>query len=60
MTDQEQLCDIRIWCEECQRCDYTVVEDKYHCASCGKLLHLDRTVQQANLTITTDDKDQPS
>ena len=60
MTEEEKLCDIRIWCEECQRCDYTTVEDQYYCASCGKLLQLDQDVHQANFTVITDDEDQPS
>jgi hypothetical protein len=60
MTEQENSCDIRIWCEECQLCDYTTVGDKYFCASCGKLLHLDREVHQAKFTIIDDDKEQPS
>jgi hypothetical protein len=57
MTEQDKTCDIRIWCEECQRCDYTTEGDKYHCASCGKLLHPDPDMHQANFTIATDEKD---
>jgi hypothetical protein len=60
MPDNEKSCDIRIWCEECQRCDYTVDGDTYRCASCGKLLHLDQTVHQANFTVVTDDTDNQS
>ena len=60
MTEQEKSCDIRIWCEECQRCDYTTDGEKYICASCGKLLQIDRKVHQANFTVITDDKEQPS
>ncbi|HLO24990.1 MAG TPA: hypothetical protein VK187_02675 [Geobacteraceae bacterium] len=60
MTEQEKSCDIRIWCEECQRCDYTIDGEKYICVSCGKPLKVDRKVHQANFTIITDDKDQPS
>jgi hypothetical protein len=59
MTEQEESCDIRIWCEECQLCDYTSVGDKYFCTSCGKLLQLDLKVHQANFNVVTDDKDQP-
>ena len=60
MTEQKKSGDIRVWCEACQRCDYTIVKNKYFCVSCGKLLHLDRKVHQAKFTIITDDKDKPS
>ena len=60
MTENENSCDIRIWCEDCQRCDYTTIGDKYVCATCGKFLHLDRNVHQAEFTIITDEKDRPS
>lgn len=60
MTEQDKTCDIRIWCEECQLCDYTTVGDKYYCAFCGKPLHLDPAMHQANFTIVTDDKDESS
>ena len=60
MTEQEESCDIRIWCEECQKCDYTTDGDKYFCVSCGKLLQLDENVHQATFTVVTEEKEQPS
>ena len=60
MTEQDKTCDLRIWCEECQRCDYITKGDKYYCASCGKLLLPDPNMHIANFTIVTDDKDESS
>lgn len=40
----EESCDVRVWCEPCQRSDYTTEGDKYLCASCGKILVLDHEV----------------
>jgi rRNA maturation endonuclease Nob1 len=60
MSEHEESGDIRIWCDECQLCDYTTVEDNYFCTSCGKLLHIDREVHQANFVIVNDDKDKLS
>ena len=60
MTEQEKSCDIRIWCEECQLCDYTTDGDSYVCASCGKNLQIDRDVHQANFSVITDDQEQPA
>jgi rRNA maturation endonuclease Nob1 len=60
MSEQEESCDIRIWCDQCQLCDYTTTGDKYICASCGKDLQLDLNVHQANFTVVTDDEDQQS
>jgi rRNA maturation endonuclease Nob1 len=57
MTEQENSCDIRIWCDECKLCDYTTVGENYFCASCGKPLNLDRKVHQANFTIIDYDQD---
>jgi hypothetical protein len=60
MNEQENSCDMRIWCEECQRCDYTTVGKHYFCASCGKLLQPDPKMEHANFTIVSSDEDQPA
>lgn len=44
MSKQEESCDIKIWCKDCEKSDYTAIGDKYVCTSCGKSLHLDHEV----------------
>jgi len=44
MSEQKETSDINLWCEECQRSDYITTEDKYLCASCGKILNPDHEV----------------
>ena len=60
MTEREESCDIRVWCEECKRSDYTTLEGKYQCASCGKLLHLDHEVHHEGFPHVTGDTDNQS
>lgn len=42
--EQEERCDIKIWCPECQRSEYTTSGDKYLCAGCGKIMDLKHEV----------------
>lgn len=42
---QEAGCDVKVWCKECQRSEYTYSGDKYLCATCGKPLNLDHEVR---------------
>jgi len=37
-------CDIRVWCGDCERTEYTTSGDRYLCASCGKILNLGHEV----------------
>lgn len=53
----ESSCDIRIWCEECQRGDYTTMGEKYLCAGCGRILNLDHEVHHEIFPHVTGDKD---
>ena len=40
----EEGCDIKVWCEACQRSEYASDGEKYLCASGGKILVLDHEV----------------
>ena len=57
MSENKESCDIRIWCKECERSDYTTVEDKYLCASCGKIIHLDHEVKHEVFPHVSGDTD---
>lgn len=39
MSEKKEESAIKLWCDECQRSDYVTKEDKYLCASCGKILN---------------------
>jgi hypothetical protein len=61
MTERsEESCDIRVWCEECKRSDYTTIGEKYLCASCGKILKLDHEMHHEIFPHVSGDKDQQS
>lgn len=57
MTEKEQACDVKIWCDACKKCDYTVVDGEYLCASCGKLLHVDHEVHHEGFPHVSGDTD---
>jgi len=57
MSAQEQSCDIRVWCEECQQSSYTTKEEKYLCAVCGKILKLDHEVRHEGFPHVSGDPD---
>lgn len=52
MTEQERSmvetpvenCDIKVWCGDCKRDQYTTSGDKYLCATCGKILNMGHEV----------------
>ena len=55
--DTEESCDIRVWCEDCKRGEYTTAGDKYLCASCGKILNLGHEVHHEIFPHVVGDKD---
>lgn len=57
MSELEESCDIKIWCKECERSDYTTVEGKYLCVSCGKILNLDHEVRHEIFPHVSGDTD---
>jgi Zn finger protein HypA/HybF involved in hydrogenase expression len=52
-----ESCDIRVWCESCQRSEYKTEGEKYLCASCGKILSLDHEVHHEPFPHLSGDKD---
>ncbi len=57
MAEQKKSCDIKIWCKECERSEYTRLGDKYLCASCGKIINLDHEVNHDIYPHITGDTD---
>lgn len=55
--ERNESCDSRIWCGDCKRNDYITSEDKYLCATCGKILHLDHEVHHEHFPHVSGDKD---
>ena len=60
MSEQEKSSDIRIWCKECEKSDYTTIGDKYVCTSCGKNLPLDHEVHHEIFPHVVGDSDKLS
>ena len=60
MSERDKSCDIRIWCKECERSDYSILGDKYLCASCGKILTLDHEVSHEIFSHVSGDTDKLS
>lgn len=56
-TRSAESCDIRVWCKECQRNEYTTSGDKYLCNSCGKILELNHEVHHEVFPHVVGDKD---
>jgi len=55
-TDQHS-CDIRVWCQSCQRSEYTQSGEKYLCASCGKIMDLKHEMHHEHFPHLSGDKD---
>ena len=56
-TNPAERCDIRVWCEECRRSEYTTSGEKYLCSSCGKILDLTHEVHHEIFPHVVGDKD---
>jgi len=50
-------CDIRVWCQSCQRSDYKTEGEKYLCASCGKVMGLNHEVRHEGFPHISGDDD---
>ena len=57
MSEKKQANATKLWCHECQRSDYVTLEDKYLCASCGKILSLDHEVHHEIFPHVSGDTD---
>ncbi|MDZ4184550.1 MAG: hypothetical protein U1D97_06180 [Desulfuromonadales bacterium] len=57
MTEPKEASASKLWCEECQGSDYVTKEDKYLCASCGKVLNADREVHHEIFPHVSGDTD---
>lgn len=58
MTENnEERCDIKVWCQACQRSDYTTSGDKYLCSTCGKIMVLDHEMHHEHFPHLSGDKD---
>ena len=55
-----QGCDVRVWCESCQRSEYTAQGDKYLCTTCGKIAGLEREVHHEHFPHLSGDVDKMS
>lgn len=53
----ERSCDIRVWCEECKRSEYTTQGEKYMCATCGRIMDLGHEVHHEIFPHVSGDKD---
>ena len=58
-TDRHE-CDIRVWCPSCQRNAYTKSEEKYLCATCGKIMELRHEMHHEHFPHLSGDKDEMS
>lgn len=56
----EHACDVRVWCPSCERSAYTQSEDKYLCASCGKIMNLNHEMHHEHFPHLSGDKDNMS
>ena len=50
-------CDIKVWCQSCERSEYTSEGDKYLCTTCGKIMGLDHEVRHEPFPHVSGDKD---
>jgi len=65
MPDREEVkietssgeCDVKIWCGDCERGEYTTRGDKYLCAVCGKILNLGHEVHHEIFPHVSGDED---
>ena len=57
MTERQEASATKLWCSECQRSDYVTAEDKYLCASCGKVLNEDHEVHHEIFPHVSGDTD---
>lgn len=53
----EESCDIRIWCPDCERSDYATSGDKYLCTTCGKAMESPHSVHHEIFPHVAGDKD---
>ena len=42
-------CDVKVWCKECEKSDYTTSGEKYLCNICGTDLKLDHGMYRGHL-----------
>lgn len=57
MSEKKEASAIKLWCNECQRGDYITKEDKYLCASCGKILNLGHEIRHEIFPHVSGDTD---
>ena len=53
----DKNCDIKVWCGECKRSEYTTQGEKYLCVSCGKIMNLGHEVHHEIFPHVSGDKD---
>jgi hypothetical protein len=50
-------CEVRIWCPDCERSEYTTKGEKYLCVACGKVMESNHEVHHEIFPHVSGDKD---
>lgn len=55
--ESQNKCEVRIWCPDCERNEYTTKGEQYLCTSCGKVLESHHEVHHEIFPHVSGDKD---